>query len=156
MEALMREDELPSPGLINGGARLRREVANAISYIQVNARADGLHSEAHRLVAFMTAASAALADFAEAVPTNSVNVAISGTAQVGQTLTVSAGTWAGGGLTFTRQWKKAGVAISGATGTTYVPVVGDIGAAITCTVTGTNNAGSLAKTSAATSNVIAA
>lgn len=152
----MREDQLPSPGIINGGARLRREMANAVSYIQVNARADGLHSEAHKLQAFLAAVSSELDDFAEAVPTNSVNVAISGTAQVGETLTVSAGTWAGGGLSFTRQWKKGGVAIAGATGTTYVPVVGDIDATITCTVTATNNAGSLAKTSAATAAVIAA
>ncbi len=152
----MREDQLPTPGLINGGARLRREVANAISYVQVNVRADGLHSEAHRMIAFLDAAKAELTAFAEAVPTNSVNVAISGTAQVGQTLTVSAGTWAGGGLTFTRQWKRGGTAIAGATGSTYVPVVADIGALLTCTVTGTNNAGSLAKTSAATVAVLAA
>lgn len=152
----MREDQLPSPGLINGGARLRREIANAVSYIEVNVRADGLHSEAHRMAAFLDAAKAAIAGFAEAVPTNSVNVAITGTARVGFTLTVSAGTWAGGGLTFTRQWRRNGVAIAGATGTTYVPVVADIGFPITCVVTGTNNAGSLAKTSAATANVIAA
>lgn len=152
----MREDQLPSPGIINGGARLRREVANAISYIQVNARADGLHSEAHKLQAFLAAASTELDDYAEAVPTNSVAPAISGTAQVGQTLTVSAGTWAGGGITYTRQWRRGATNIAGATGTTYVPQVADIGAAITCRVTATNNAGSLTVTTAATSNVIAA
>lgn len=152
----MREDQLPSPGVVNGGARLRREVANAISYIQVNVRSDGLHSEAHRMITFLDAAKAELLGFAEVVPTNSVNVAISGTARVGQTLTVSAGTWAGGGLTFTHQWKRGGTAIVGATGSTYVPVVADIGALLTCTVTGTNNAGSLAKTSAATVAVLAA
>ena len=152
----MREDELPSPGLINGGARLRREVANAISYIQVNARVDGLHSEAHRLQAFLAAASTGLDDYAEAVPTNSAVPTITGTAQVGQTLTGADGTWAGGGLTYSRQWRKGGANIAGATGATYVPVVGDIGAAITFRVTATNNAGSLVATSTATSNVIAA
>lgn len=152
----MREDQLPSPGLINHGARLRREVANAISYIQVNVRSDGLHSEAHRLADFFTTAATELEDYAEVIPTNSVAPAITGTAQVGQTLTVSAGTWAGGGITYTRQWRRGASNISGATAMTYVPVVGDIGSAITCRVTATNNAGSLIVTSAATANVIAA
>lgn len=67
---------------------------------------------------------------------NSVAPAITGTAQVGQTLTVSNGTWTG--VTpdsFTRQWRKNGVNIAGATGTTYQPVVGDVGAVISCVVT---------------------
>lgn len=152
----MREDELPSPGLINGGARLRREVANAISYIQVNARVDGLHSEAHRLKEFLAAASTELDDYAELLPVNSAVPAISGTARVGQTLTGTTGTWTGGGLTYTRQWRKAGANIVGATAATYVPVLGDIGAAITLRVTATNNVGAVVATSTATANVLAA
>lgn len=152
----MREDELPSPGLINGGARLRREVANAISYIQVNVRQDGLHSEAHRMKAFLAAASTALDSFAEAVPTNSAVPTITGTARVGFTLTGALGTWAGGGLTYSRQWRRGATNIAGATGATYVPVVADIGSAITLRVTATNNAGQLVATSTATANVIAA
>lgn len=87
---------------------------------------------------------------------NTVAPAITGTAQVGQTLTVTNGTWAGESATYTRQWKRGAVNV-GAGGTTYVPVVGDIGSPITCEVTATNAKGGVAKkTSNATANVIAA
>ena len=88
-------------------------------------------------------------------PVNTVLPAITGTAQVGQTLTSSTGTWSGS-PTFARQWLAAGVAIVGATNATYVPIVGDIGKAITVTVTATNIEGSVSATSAATAAVIAA
>lgn len=90
------------------------------------------------------------------IPANTVLPAITGTAQVGQVLTVTNGTWTGTSPTFARQWKAAGVNIANATGTTYTPVVGDVGKAITCTVTATNTAGSASATSAATAAVIAA
>lgn len=151
----MREDDLPSPGVVGGGSELRRTAARVISYVDVNKLSSGFQSEAPKLKAFFDACSGALDDFIQAAPTNSVAPAITGTAQVGETLTVSNGTWANS-PTFTRQWKADAVAISGATGTTYVPVEDDIGAVITCTVTGTNLGGSLAVTSAATDAVIAA
>lgn len=88
-------------------------------------------------------------------PANSVAPAITGTSRVGQTLTSTTGTWSGS-PTFTRQWKANGIAISGATGATYVPVVGDVGKTITVTVTATNDAGNVSVTSAATAAVIAA
>lgn len=89
-------------------------------------------------------------------PVNTVLPAITGTAKVGQTLTVSNGTWTSTTTpTFTRQWKAAGVNIAGATGATYVPVTGDIGKAITCAVTATNTGGSTTATSAATVAVVA-
>lgn len=92
-----------------------------------------------------------------APPANTVAPAITGTAQVGQTLTVSNGTWTGNPTpTFARQWRANGANISGATATTYVPVVGDIGKTITCTVTATNTVDSAQRTSAATTAVIAA
>ena len=92
---------------------------------------------------------------------NTVAPALTGTAQVGQTLTVTNGTWTGPARTFTRQWLRGGVEV-GNGGTTYAPVVGDIGATITCVVTATGNAniagaGASAKaTSNATAAVIAA
>ncbi len=88
-------------------------------------------------------------------PVNSVVPAITGTAQVGQTLTSSTGTWSGS-PTYARQWFAAGVAISGATGATYFPVVGDVGKAITVRVTATNDKGSVAATSAPTAAIVAA
>ena len=53
------------------------------------------------------------------VPTPSVLPSISGTTVVGQTLTLANGTWSGS-PTFTRQWLRDGVAISGATASTYL------------------------------------
>lgn len=90
------------------------------------------------------------------VPTNSVSPSITGTAQVGATLTAANGTWAGRETpVLSRQWNAAGVAIPGATAATYVPVTADIGKVITVTVTGKNWAGKLLKTSAATAAVVA-
>lgn len=152
----MREDELPSPGLINGGAHLRRQMAYAISYLEVNKRPDGTHPEAENLAAFLTAALTEAQKYDETTPANTVNAAVTGTAQVGQTLTATENTWTGGGITYTYQWQKAGVNIAGATRRTYVPVVGDIGSAIRVLVTGTNTVGTFTRTTAATSNVIAA
>lgn len=92
---------------------------------------------------------------------NTVAPAITGTAQVGQTLTVTNGTWTGPARAFTRQWRAAGLPV-GAGATTYVPVVGDIGKVITCVVTALANAnvaggGAQVKaTSNATAAVIAA
>lgn len=90
-------------------------------------------------------------------PVNTVAPTITGTAQVGQVLTRTTGTWTGSPTpTYTQQWYANGAAISGATGTTYTPVVGDVGKTITVRVTATNANGSAQKTSAATAAVIAA
>jgi predicted secreted protein len=99
--------------------------------------------------------SGAVTIAAAAAPTNTVAPAISGVAQVGVTLTAWEGIWTGS-PSFGFQWLADAVAISGATGKTYVPVVGQIGAVITVTVTGTNTAGSASATSVATAAVIAA
>lgn len=88
-------------------------------------------------------------------PVNSVAPAITGTAQVGETLTASTGTWAGR-PSYSYQWNADDVAIDGAASGTYVPVEGDVGAVITVTVTATNYAGTESATSAGTSAVIAA
>ncbi|WP_406871623.1 phage tail tube protein [Aminobacter sp. P9b] len=90
-----------------------------------------------------------------AAPTNTAVPAIGGIAQVGQTLTAYPGEWTGS-PTFTYVWKAEGVAIPGATASTYVPVIGDVGDNITVTVTGTNAAGNASATSAETLPVIAA
>lgn len=90
-----------------------------------------------------------------AAPANTAVPAIGGIAQVGQTITVYPGEWTGS-PTFAYQWKSEGANIAGATGKTYVPVVGDVGNNITVTVTGTNAAGTASATSAETLPVIAA
>lgn len=80
-------------------------------------------------------------------PTNTAAPTISGTTTQGQTLTAANGTWTGS-PTFTRQWKRSGASIAGATAATYVLQAADMGKTITVTVTGTNAVGSLSVTSA--------
>lgn len=91
------------------------------------------------------------------VPANTVLPVITGTASVGFTLTSSTGTWTGTPApTYTYQWYAGATAISGATASTYVPVVGDVGAPITVRVRGRNGAGNgvgVTVTSAATTAV---
>lgn len=73
-------------------------------------------------------------------PVNTVRPTITGTLEVGQTLTVDPGTWSAPVTpTFTYQWKRSGTAISGATSSTYTTVAADGDLNITCTVTATEN-----------------
>ena len=85
--------------------------------------------------------------------TTAPSISPSGTPNVGDTLSLSGGSWTGYGCTTTCQWKRAGIAISGATAATYTLVAADAGHAITCTVTRTNIRGSAAVTTAATGAV---
>src|ERR1700736_5024056 len=102
------------------------------------------------------ATSAATSAVIDIIPTNSSVPTISGTAQVGQTLTATTGTWTHNPTSFTYQWKRAGTAIGGATASTYVPVTGDLGNTLTVSVVATNSGGSSSPaTSAATSAVAA-
>lgn len=76
-------------------------------------------------------------------PVNTVAPAITGTAQEGQTLTCSTGTWTGNPTpTYTYQWKRNNSNIGSATNSTYTLVTADVGQSIKCTVTATNGAGS--------------
>lgn len=67
--------------------------------------------------------------------TDAKRPAISGTAQVGSTLKSSVGSWASWATT-SRQWKRDGVAISGATGESYTLTADDLGKRITVAATG--------------------
>lgn len=90
-------------------------------------------------------------------PAFTANPSITGTAQVGQTLTGASGTIRNGNVT-ARRWLRNGAAIAGATTATYVVQAGDVGAKITYEVTATNglNGASTAKAvSAETATVIA-
>ncbi|MBC9732779.1 Ig-like domain repeat protein [Nocardioides marmotae] len=71
-------------------------------------------------------------------PTATAQPAITGTPQVGQTLTVGAPTWSGTGpITTTYQWLRDGQPIAGATAATYVVTDADAGTALSVKVTGT-------------------
>jgi len=82
-------------------------------------------------------------------PVNTVAPVISGPSAVGGTLTLtSLGTWTGlAPITYSQQWRNAGVNISGETGTTYQTQAADIGDNITCYVTATNADGSASQSS---------
>ena len=89
-----------------------------------------------------------------AAPGNTAVPTISGTATSGSTLTASPGTWTGRETpVHSYQWNRAGVAVPGATVTTYVLGPSDVGSAMTVTVTGANWAGVASATSAPTAAV---
>lgn len=87
------------------------------------------------------------------VPINLTVPTISGVAAVNQTLAATPGTFSGGFLTLTYQWKADGVAIVGATGLTYLLTATETGKVITITETATNGAGAASATSAPTGAV---
>ena len=83
------------------------------------------------------------------VPANTVAPVASGTVTVGQTLSVTDGTWTGSPLplTYTYQWQRDNLGggvyanIGGATANTYLLDVADVGCNVRAVVTGTNSAG---------------
>lgn len=85
---------------------------------------------------------------APAIPANTVAPAITGTATVTHTLTVSTGSWTNTPTSYAYQWQRDDMgsglpnAIAGATASTYVLQGADDGSHITCTVTGINANGS--------------
>jgi hypothetical protein len=90
-------------------------------------------------------------------PVNTVSPVISGTAQVGSTLTATTGTWTGSPTpTYSYQWKRGGVNIGSATASTYLLITADLAAIITVTVTATNTVGSANATSAGVGPIAAA
>jgi len=89
------------------------------------------------------------------LPINLTPPVISGTAERGETLTSTTGTWSGTGtITFAYQWKRDNVNISGATSSTYVLVADDDNTSITCVVTATDDVGSTNSSSNAISPIL--
>lgn len=83
-----------------------------------------------------------------------VKPTVVGTAQVGKSLTGTVGTWKPSGVTLASHWLRDGVAISGATDTTYDVVAADEGHSLSLQVTGSKSGLSPTKmTSAATADV---
>lgn len=101
-------------------------------------------------------AASRAADAQLKLPANSVAPAITGTAQEGETLTVSNGTWSNTPDAFTYIWRRDGVVIPGAAAATYDLVTADVAALITASVKATNLGVSAVATSAPTAAVIAA
>jgi hypothetical protein len=73
------------------------------------------------------------------VPENTAAPLLGGTAEVGQTLTCSQGTWIGAGpISYAYRWLRDGAAIGGAESSTYTVTAADEGHSISCEVTATN------------------
>lgn len=83
------------------------------------------------------------------LPANTVAPTVSGSGVMGSAISSTTGTWTGNPApTYTRQWRRNGVDISGATGTTYTPAYpADNGAVIDCVITATNIVGSASQAS---------
>jgi protocatechuate 3,4-dioxygenase beta subunit len=80
---------------------------------------------------------------------------ITGTPQVGKTLTAAAGSWLPATVSLSYQWKRDGVVIAGATNASYVLTAADLGKTITVDVTGSKTGyASTVKTSDATTVVL--
>jgi hypothetical protein len=110
-----------------------------------------------------TATSDPTAVVAAAPPVNTSPPAIAGTAQQGQTLSASTGTWSGTApFTYAYQWRRCDTGgggcadIASATTTTYTLVAADLGTTIRVAVTGSNSAGSSVASSIQTPTVTAA
>jgi thermitase len=96
-----------------------------------------------------------------ATPANTSPPTISGTAQDGQTLSASTGSWSGSPTSYTYQWKQCDSsgancsAVSGATGSSYSLSSADVGSTMAVAVTA-SNAGGSATAQSAPSGVVAA
>lgn len=77
-------------------------------------------------------------------PVNTVPPAISGTLEVGETLSVSNGTWDPAATSYNRRWTRNGTPISGATSSTYELVEADEGQVVGAEVQGVNDDGTSA------------
>jgi hypothetical protein len=76
-------------------------------------------------------------------PVNTAAPVLSGTPAVGETLACAAGTWTGSPApVYSYAWLRDGVAIAGATASSYTVQGADEGNGLTCKVTATNKSGS--------------
>jgi len=97
---------------------------------------------------------------AATAPSNNTRPTISGTAQVGQTLTAGSGSWSGSPApTFAYAWQRCDGAgggcgsIAGAAASTYVVSIDDVGHTLRVEVTATNSAGSATADSVVTAPI---
>jgi len=74
-------------------------------------------------------------------PSATVAPVASGTAEAGQTLSVTNGTWTNTPTGYTYQWLADGAPISGATAATYLLTSAEIGKSVRCAVTAANASG---------------
>lgn len=126
-----------------------------------NARTAGVLLALAALAAFPGVAAARPSGRLAAPPVHGAVPTIAGSAQLGQTLTTTSGSWSGANpLTFAYQWLRcdgAGQncpAIAGATSPTYTLAANDVGLTIRVTVTASNPDGSDQVTSSPTGVIV--
>ncbi|MFL5961008.1 MAG: GH25 family lysozyme [Gaiellaceae bacterium] len=134
------------------------DVGHALQVVATAASAAGSASAASAPSAAVSAAGTPPA----AVPTNLTPPQIVGTAQAGQVLTASVGTWTGSPKRFAYRWRRCNsggascIAVKHATQSHYALTPDDIGATLSLVVTATGAGGSASATTAATGIVVAA
>ena len=123
------------------GASYVADAVGALSLEVTASNSEGAASLASTAVSVLEALAA---------PVNLTPPAISGTAQVGQTLTVvSDGDWSGNPApSLARQWLHNGVEIPGAVGTIYAVQAADAGTEVSLRVAATNSEGTVTADSA--------
>ena len=93
-------------------------------------------------------------------PASSAPPAISGTPEVGRTLTASAGTWSGTPASYAYRWRRCSAGtcadIQSATQSSYLVASADVGSTLLVVVTATNASGSASAASAQTAPVAGA
>ncbi|MCE1174295.1 MAG: hypothetical protein LWW77_06770, partial [Propionibacteriales bacterium] len=115
--------------------------------VKVTATSTGYRTTTVRSAA---AEAVAPATFTTAIPT------ISGTASVGQELTVTVGSWSPVPTSTSVQWTRDGKAIEGATGTTYTVTLDDANAKLSVVVSGTKDGYADASASSVETDTVAA
>ena len=150
IDGVVKWTEAASPYVFNGdGATLDTKMLSNGSHT-LRATAYTSSAEASSSIGVMVSNSTTTAPANTAVPT------VSGTPQVGQSLTAGAGSWSGTTpMSYAYQWRRCDSAgascasISGAVGTTYTVTASDAGFTLRVRVTATSSAGSATADSAA-------
>lgn len=117
----------PISGAVSADYLLTSDDANKIVTVQATITKDGYREETIRSIA---ADPVAPASFAAATPV------ITGEAVLGNTLSVTEGSWSPKPSSSSIQWLRNGAAIDGANGGDYVLTVADVGKAISVAVSG--------------------
>jgi hypothetical protein len=134
----------PPPTFAYSWQRDGVDVPGATTNTYVLTSADTGHLITSRVIATniagsVSAYSASMGPITEHL-VNTVPPVVTGDPTVGTVLSVTSGTWTGTTpITITYQWTSNGVAVSGATTTSYILVTSDLGNTIACVVTGSNS-----------------